>query len=110
MRSNLFKRIEKLAVGIKVEARFFSLDNWTRSTWCASQPSFPQSVDGVSSYFITIATRITVYNSVEIHQMSDSTGILHEQEHRHRASILQYYIFNWLKPRTTQSNILISNP
>ena len=39
---------------------------------------FSQTVDGVNSYFTTIAIRITVYNSVEIHQMSDSTGILHE--------------------------------
>ena len=34
---DLFKKIEKLAERIELEAGiFFSLDNWVRSTWCAS--------------------------------------------------------------------------
>ena len=42
MRSITFKITEKLTAGIELEAGFFfSLDNWTRSIWCASPPSFP---------------------------------------------------------------------
>ena len=47
---DLFKNIEKLAVGIELQAGYFSLDNWTRNS--------------------------NKDNSVEIHQMSDSTYII----------------------------------
>ena len=61
---HLFKKIEKLAVGIELEAGYFSQDNWTRSTssWCASPLLFFSDCrqGQFSMLFTTIEIRITV--------------------------------------------------
>ena len=69
----LFKKAGKLTAGIELEAGYFSLDNWTKSIWRASPPLFSHC--SLIPSFTTIAVKD---NSVEIHQMSDSTEILHQ--------------------------------